>query len=229
MDELTQKKMIIDIGQRLWQQGFVAANDGNISARISDNEILTTPTGISKGFMTEDMIIKMNLQGEILSENPGYKPSSEVKMHIEVYCQRPDVYGIVHSHPPYATSFAVIGEPLEKNLLPEAVLFLGLVPLAEYGTPSTDEVPESLVPHLETSDAVLLENHGSITVGADLMTAYFRTETLEHYAKIYHLAKQIGTVQSIAENKVGELIELRKAMNLPGKALIKTAKGKVQL
>ncbi len=229
MQEEELKKMIVDIGNRLWQQGFVAANDGNISAKLTDNEILTTPTGISKGFMTEQMIIKMNLQGKILSENPGYKPSSEVKMHMEVYRQRPDVQGVVHSHPPYATSFAVAGEALDKNMLPEAVLFLGAVPVADYGTPSTHEVPDSLIPHLKTSDAILLENHGSITVGADLMTAFYRTETLEHFAKIYHHARQLGKVKEISEEKVQELVRLRQKMNLPGNALIKTKNGDIQL
>lgn len=210
-------------------KGFVASNDGNISVRINDDEILTTPTGVSKGFMTEDMIIKINLNGEVLSKNVEFKPSSEVKMHLVVYKQRPDVNGIVHSHPPYATSFAVTGIPLDKNILPEAVLFLGAVPLAKYGTPSTTEVPDSLIPHLKTSDAILLQNHGSLTVGEDLLSAYHKTETLEHFATIYHHAIQLGNVKCIQENKVRELIELRKKMNLPGRVLIKTETGKVQL
>jgi len=229
INEKEQKKLIIEIGKKLWQKGFVASNDGNISVRLNNEEILTTPTGVSKGFMTEEMIIKMKLNGEIINLNGKFKPSSEVKMHIEVYRQRPDVNAIVHSHPPYATSFSVSGIPLNKNILPEAVLFLGAVPLAKYGTPSTNEVSDSLVPHLKTSDAILLENHGSITVGIDLLSAYHKTETLEHFAAIYHHAIQLGNVNSIAEEKVQELIELRRKMNLPGKVLIKTRNGDVQL
>jgi L-fuculose-phosphate aldolase len=223
-----QKNLIIEIGKKLWQKSFVASNDGNISIRLNDEEILTTPTGVSKGFMTEEMIIKMKLNGEIINSNGKFKPSSEVKMHIEVYKRRSDVNGIVHSHPPYATSFSVSGIPLNNNILPEAVLFLGAVPLAKYGTPSTDEVPNSLIPHLKTSDAILLENHGSITVGIDLLSAYHKTETLEHFSTIYHHALQLGNVNSISEEKVQELIELRRKMNLPGRALIKTESGNVQ-
>ena len=228
-NEKEQKKLIIEIGKKLWQKSFVASNDGNISVRLNNAEILTTPTGVSKGFMTEDMIIKMNLAGEILGTNNKFQPSSEVKMHIEVYKQRPDVNGIVHSHPPYATSFSVSGIPLNKNILPEAVLFLGAVPLAKYGTPSTDEVPDSLTPHLKTSDAILLENHGSITVGIDLLSAYYKTETLEHFATIYHHAIQLGKVNPISEEKVQELIELRREMNIPGRIRIKTKNGNIQL
>lgn len=228
MHEHELKKLIIEVGKNLWQKGFVASNDGNISVKLNNQEILVTPTGVSKGFMTEEMIVKMDLSGNLVSKNSMLKPSSEVKMHLAVYKHRPDVAGIVHAHPPYATSFAVAGIPLEKNILPEAVLFLGSVPLAKYGTPSTDEVPQSLIPYLQKSDAMLLENHGSITFGSDLLSAYHKTETLEHFAAIYHHALQLGNVNSLPEEKIQELIELRRKMQLSGKALIKTKSGEYQ-
>jgi len=216
-NEFATKQLIIEIGKRLWTKGFVASNDGNISVRINDNEILTTPTGVSKGFMTPDMIIKMDMDGKVLSAGGKYRPSSEVKMHMEVYRQRKDIRSVVHAHPPYCTSFAVAGIPLNKCVLPEAVLTLGAVPIAPYGTPSTKEVPDSIKPYIENSDAVLLANHGALTLGMDLLTAYHRMETLEHSANIVFISIQLGNVNIIPESQVEKLMELREKMNIPGR------------
>ena len=215
--ELELKKEILDIGNRMWARGLVAANDGNISVRIGEDEILTTPTGVSKGNMTPDMIIRVNMDGEVLSQNGEFRPSSEVRMHIQVYQQREDINAVVHAHPPYATSFAVAGIPLDKCVLPEAVMTLGAVPIAPYGTPSTPEIPESIRPLIENSDAVLLANHGALTLGADLATAYYRMETLEHSARIVHLALQLGNVNMIPGAQVEKLLEIRKRMNISGR------------
>jgi L-fuculose-phosphate aldolase len=211
------KKTMLDIGQRLWTRGYVAANDGNISVRINDNEILTTPTGVSKGTMTQDMIIKMNMDGKVISSSGKYRPSSEVKMHIQVYKQRDDIKSVIHAHPPYCTSFAVAGIPLNKCVLPEAIITLGAVPIAPYGTPSTPEIPDSIKPLIQKSDAVLLANHGALTLGGDLTTAYFRMETLEHSAYIVHLAIQLGNVNMIPKDQVEKLMEIRGQMNVPGR------------
>jgi len=216
-NEFATKQLIIEIGKRLWTKGFVASNDGNISVRINDDEILTTPTGVSKGFMTPDMIIKVDMDGKVLSAGGKHRPSSEVKMHMEVYRQRKDVRSVVHAHPPYCTSFAVAGIPLNKCVLPEAVLTLGAVPIAPYGTPSTMEIPDSIKPYIERSDAVLLANHGALTLGMDLLTAYHRMETLEHSATIVFISIQLGNVNIIPENKVEKLMELREKMNIPGR------------
>jgi L-fuculose-phosphate aldolase len=211
------KQLILDTGKKLWTRGFVAANDGNISVRISENEILTTPTGVSKGDMAPDMIIRMDMDGEPISKSGEYRPSSEVKMHLRVYQEREDIHSVVHAHPPYCTSFAVAGIPLDKCVLPEAVLFLGAVPIAPYGTPSTPEIPESIGPLIKNSDAVLLANHGALTLGADLTTAYFRMETLEHTARIVHLAHQLGNVNTIPKEQVEKLLEIRRRMSIPGR------------
>lgn len=211
------KKQLCEIGKRIYQNGFVAANDGNMSVKINDREVLCTPTGVSKGYMTPDMICKVDLNGKVLQANGNLKPSSEVKMHLRVYKERPDVKSVVHAHPPYGTSYAIAGIPLDKAIMPEAVIALGEVPIAEYGTPSTDEIPDAVSKYLQRYDAVLLENHGALTYGADLMTAYFKMESLEFYAKLMFISSQIGEPQVLNTNQIDKLIDIRKSMNLVGK------------
>lgn len=208
----------LDIGKRIWQREYVAANDGNITVKLNENEILATATGISKGFMTEDMILKLDMDGNILTPNPKYKPSSEVKMHIEVYKCREDVKSVIHAHPPHATSFAVAGIPLEKCVLPEAILTLGAVPIAEYGTPSTMEIPDSVKPHIKDCDAVLLANHGALTLGNSLEKAYFLMETLEHTAKIITYSRNLGNVNTLTNPQVHKLMEIKEKLNIPGRS-----------
>jgi L-fuculose-phosphate aldolase len=215
--EIELVNSILDIGRRLWQRGYIAANDGNITVRINDNQILTTPTGISKGFMSQDMIIRMTMDGEILSPKSLYLPSSEVKMHLQVYKQRDDVNAVVHAHPPFCTGFAVAGIPLDKCILPEAVLTLGSIPIAPYGTPSTQEIPDSIKEHIQNCDAILLANHGALTVGIDLTTAYNRLETLEHTANITYLAMNLGNINTISREQFKKLMDIRKKLNIPGR------------
>ena len=145
VNEYEIKKQICDIGRRIYNRNMVAANDGNISVKLNDNEFLCTPTGVSKGFMTPEFICKVDAQGNVIQANPGFKPSSEIKMHMRVYEKRPDVGSVVHAHPIYATSFAIAGIPLTQPIMPEAVISLGCVPIAEYGTPSTMEIPEAMI------------------------------------------------------------------------------------
>ncbi|MBI9016145.1 MAG: class II aldolase/adducin family protein [Phycisphaerae bacterium] len=216
-NEWELKKQIVDIAHKLWELRFVAANDGNISIKMNDREVLTTPTGISKGSLTVDMIIKTDMKGKPITFNSKYKPSSEVKMHIEVYEQRSDVKSIVHAHPPFCTSFAVAGIPLDKCILPEAILTLGAVPITPYGMPSTMEIPDAIRPYIQNTDAVLLANHGALTMGHDLTAAYYRMETLEHSAHILYRAMQLGNINQIAPSEIVRLMQLRKDMNIPGK------------
>jgi L-fuculose-phosphate aldolase len=211
------KKMIVEIGRRMWQRGYVAANDGNISVRLNERELLTTPTGVSKGFMSPEMIIKVDYNGHVLARQSRYKPSSEIKMHLEVYKERADVSSVVHAHPPFCTSFAVAGIPLDKCVLPEAIVVLGAVPIAKFGLPSTQEIPEAIRPFLKSSDALLLENHGALTFGTDLMGAYFKLETLEHSAQIVWNAIQLGNVNILPEKERDRLMTLRETYNLSGK------------
>jgi L-fuculose-phosphate aldolase len=217
VSEYEIKKLICEIGKRVYTNGFVAANDGNISVRINDNEVLTTPTGVSKGFMTPDMICKVNMKGEVISASGKLKPSSEVKMHLRVYKERPDVKSVVHAHPPYGTSFAIAGIPLSKPIMPEAVIALGCVPIAEYGTPSTEEIPDAISKYLQNYDALLLENHGALTYGQDLMTAYFKMESLEFYAKLTFISTMLGGPKELNDEQVDGLIEIRNRFQLPGR------------
>ena len=216
-DEQELRRLIIEIGKRIWTRGYVAANDGNITAVLNDRELLTTPTGVSKGFMTTEMILKVDRSGKTISGNSKFRPSSEVMMHLEVYKTRPDVKAVVHAHPPYATSFAVAGIPLDKCVLPEAIIVIGAVPLAPYGLPSTMEIPDSIRELIQNSDAVLLQNHGTLTLGSDLLNAYHKLETLEHTASIVWKAIQLGNMNVLPERERDRLMTLRDKFNLPGR------------
>lgn len=217
LGEYDVKKQICEIGKRIYDKGMVAANDGNISVKIADNEFLCTPTGVSKGFMTPDMICKVDIDGRVLQANKGYKPSSEIKMHLRVYQQRPDVKSVVHAHPMYATGFAIAGIPLTQPIMPEAVISLGCVPIAEYGTPSTNEIPDAVEKYLENYDAVLLENHGALSYGDSLMNAYFKMEGLEFYAQLLFISRQLGGPKELSDDKVQTLYNLRANYGLTGK------------
>ena len=192
VNEYEIKKQICDIGRRIYSRNMVAANDGNISVKLNDNEFLCTPTGVSKGFMTPEYICKVDREGNVIQANPGFKPSSEIKMHMRVYEKRPDVGSVVHAHPIYATSFAIAGIPLTQPIMPEAVISLGCVPIAEYGTPSTMEIPDNLEKYLPYFDAVLLENHGALTWSTDLNAAYMKMESVEFYAQLLYQSKLLG-------------------------------------
>lgn len=213
------KEQICDIGKRMYTKDMGAANDGNISVKISENSFLCTPTGVSKGFMTPDMICKINSQGEVIEDNIlNTKPSSEIKMHLRVYEERPDVTAVVHAHPLYATAFAICGIPLNKQIMPESTIFLGEVPIAEYGTPSTEELPNSIVPYLQHHDAILLANHGALTCGIDLMSAYFKMESMEFYAKLLYLTSVIGEPKELTKEQVTTLVQLREEkFKVPGR------------
>jgi len=217
MNEWELRKQIIEMGRRIWIRGFVAANDGNISVRLNEGELLTTPHGVSKGFMTTDMIIKCDLAGKVLSGSKDYHPSSELKMHIDVYKERPDIRSVCHAHPQYATSFAVAGIPLNKCVLPEAIIVIGAVPIAPYGLPSTMEIPDRARPFIRTSDAILLENHGALTLGTSLLDAYHKMETLEHTASIVWKAIQLGNLNVLPAEERDRLMTLREKFNIPGR------------
>lgn len=209
------KKEICEVGHKLWAKGFVAANDGNISVKVNDHEYYCTPTGVSKGDLTPDMIIKVDENGKKLEGK--LNPSSEIKMHMRVYRERPDVTAVVHAHPPVATAFTVADIDLDQYILPEAVLTIGNVPTCDYGTPSTMEIPDSLDPYLQNHDAFLLRNHGALTVGCNLTKAFFVMEEVEFNALICKYAMDLGAVHEISSEQLKKLMDLRKKMNLPGR------------
>lgn len=204
MDEQTARALICDYGRRLYDKQYVAANDGNLSVRLGTNAVLCTPSGVSKGFLSPEMLLVLDMKGEVLSGS--MKPTSEIKMHLRVYQEDPRATAVVHAHPKVATSFAVAGVPLDKPILSEAVAMLGPVPVAPYGTPGTDEVADSITPYCKDHSALLLANHGALTWGIDLTEAYFRMESLEHYATVYFYANyQIGQCNVLSEEQVNKL------------------------
>lgn len=215
--EFELKKEICEIGKRIYNRGMVAANDGNISVKLNENEYLCTPTGVSKGFMTPEYICKVDRDGNVIQANRDFKPSSEIKMHMRVYKERPDVNSVVHAHPMYATGFAIAGIPLVQPIMPEAVIALGCVPIAEYGTPSTEEIPDAVSKYLPHYDAVLLENHGALTYSDSLLAAYHKMESVEFYAQLLFISQQLGGPKELSDKQVQELYELRKKFGMSGK------------
>ena len=198
---------IVEVGRRMNARGYVASNDGNISARLDDRRLITTPKSVPKGFMTPDMMVIVSYEGEKLSGDR--EPSSELPMHLEVYRNRPDVNAVVHAHPPIATGFAVAGIPLTRAVLAEVVTTLGSIPIAEYGTPSTAELPAAVRKYIKAHDGMLLANHGAVTCGKDVPSAYYKMETIEHFAKISFVARMLGREHLISREEVERLQGLR--------------------
>ena len=191
MDSLDRiKEEMCLVGKLLYDRGYVVSNDGNISVRVAENEVLITPSGVSKGRMTTDMMVRTDLEGNVLEGNRY--PSSESKMHLRVFCARPDVMGVVHAHPPISTAFAVARRPLTERYLAEMVIGLGEVPVTDFAMPSTDEVPDSIVPFIADHSALLLANHGALAWGPSLWAAFDRLEVVEQTAKIHLYVSQLG-------------------------------------
>jgi L-fuculose-phosphate aldolase len=208
------RETICEIGRMLYDRGFVAAGDGNISARLADGTLLATPTMVCKGRMTPEMIVRCDAGGTAL---PGQgRPSSELAMHLEIYRLRPDVRGVVHAHPPIATGFAVAGLALDRALLSEVVLTLGCIPLAAYGTPSTNELVDALSPLIPAHDALLLANHGAVAFGPDMEAALSNMETLEHFARISLVAHLLGGARQLPAEAVAKLVEVRERAGYMG-------------
>ena len=201
------RRQIVEAGRRVYNRNFVASNDGNISARVDSRKVVITPSGVSKGFMKPEDLIVVDYDGKVLEGRK--KPSSELFMHLRIYQERRDVRAVVHAHPPKATGFAVAGIPLTQCVLPEVIVGLGGIPLAKYGTPGTEEFYTPVLKYLRDYDAFLLENHGALTIGDSVMSAYYKMETLEHFAHIAYVAIQLGNLQTLGERDVQKLINLR--------------------
>jgi len=198
---------IVEVGRRLYARGFVASNDGNISVRLDEQRLLTTPRGVSKGFMTPDMMVTTDLSGKKIAGDRD--ASTEIMMHLAVYELRPEVQAVVHAHPAIATGFAVAGIPLSRAVLAEVVTTLGSVPIAEYGTPSTRELPDAVRKYIRAHDGLLLANHGALAVGGDLFNAYYKMETIEHFARISLVARLLGRENLLSREEVMRLQGLR--------------------
>jgi len=203
----TLRADIVEVGRRMYARGYTASNDGNISVRVGEDRLLMTPKSVSKGFMTPDMMVVVDYDGKKISGDRD--PSSELPMHLEIYRQRPDINAVVHAHPPTATGFAVAGITLTRAVLAEVVTTLGSIPIAEYGTPSTAELPEAVRKYIKAHDGMLLANHGAVTCGISVMNAHFKMETLEHFAKISLVARMLGREHLLSREEVGRLQGLR--------------------
>ena len=214
---LALREQICDICHKMWQLGWVAANDGNISAKLEDGSFMATPTGISKSFITPEKLVRIDREGNVLEALEGYRPSSEIKMHLRCYEERADVGAVLHAHPPAASGYAVANIPLDEYSMIETVLTLGSIPVTPYGTPSTYEVPDAIAPYLGEHDALLLQNHGALTVGADVVTAYYRMETLELFAKISLNAHLLGGAKELSGENIDRLISMRQGYGISGK------------
>ena len=201
------KNEIVEVGRRVYERGYVASNDGNISARLDERRVVITPTGVSKGFMHARDLLVVDMDGRVISGRGT--PSSETRLHLRIYKERPDVRSVCHAHPPYATGFAVAGIPLDQPLLPEVVITLGSIPLVPYETPGTEEFCLPMLPFLQGYDAFLLANHGALAVGTTVLGAYHRMETMEHAAQIAFVALQLGKTTPLTPDQVRKLVDQR--------------------
>jgi len=201
------RRDVCAVGRWIHQRAFVASTDGNISIRLDARRVLTSPTGMSKGMMAPDDLVITDMQGRKLAGRCN--PSSELGMHLLIYCRRPDVNAVCHAHPPVATGYAAAGLPLNKALVSELVLALGCVPVARYGTPGTPELNEALEPLVQHYDAVLMANHGVVTYGPDLLTAFFRMETVEHFAWVSLVTELLGKQVLLSSGDVEKLLAAR--------------------
>ncbi len=204
------KEDICEVGRRLYQHGYIAAMEGNVSIRLSEEEVLSTPAGVCKGYLTPDMIVSCDFAGKRIDGT--LRVSTEIEMHLTVYRARPDVRAVVHAHPPKATAFAVAGVPLNRAVLAEVVVTLGCIPLAEYGTPSTKELADSVERLIRTSDGLLLSNHGVLTVGKEVLEAYYKLEVVEHFAEISFMSRLLGGERLLPRSEVSRLLSLRKGV-----------------
>jgi L-fuculose-phosphate aldolase len=212
MNEWKLREEMCEIGRRVYNKGFAAANDGNISFRLAEDRVLCTPTRVSKGYMKPDDLCIVDMDGGQVSGKR--KRSSEILLHLTIMKERPDVRSVVHCHPPHATAFAVAHEPIPKCTMPEFEVFLGEVAITPYETPGSQKFADTVIPYIKDTDVILLANHGTVTAGTDLMDAYFKTEIIDAYCRILLLAKQLGTVNYYSDEKAAELLRLKPKLGI---------------
>src|SRR5256714_14564237 len=208
MDEQTARREIVRVGKLMYERSYVVSSDGNVSVRLDDGRIVATPTQTCKGRMTEDSLAVTDIEGRPLDER---RVSSELAMHLLIYREREDVRAVCHAHPPHGTAFAVAGLAIDQPILSAVILTLGCVPLAEYGTPSTEELTEAMRPLIKHHNALLMANHGAVAYGADIWQAFDRLETLEHTAKIAILSRILGGSRNLSPDAIEKLINVREA------------------
>ncbi len=205
--EREHRQDIVEIGRYVWQKGWIAANDGNITIRLDANRVLCSPTGVSKGMMRPDDLIIVDMKGKKIEGR--LEGTTEIAMHLAVYNLRPEVGAVLHAHPPVATGFATAGRALNLALLPEVIIGLGCVPLAGYGLPGTPELLEPILPLIPKYDALMMGNHGAVCYGEDVFKAFFRMETVEHFARITLVAELLGGPTVLPKGEVQKLVDAR--------------------
>lgn len=212
LNEHDLREEIVAIGRRMWEKGFLAAADGNISVRLDQQRLLITPSGLSKGFLSPDQLLRVDMNGRVIASNHpatrNLKPSSEMMMHLTAYKQRADVHAVIHAHPPLAIALTVAGLPLDADVLPEVIYSVGIVPTAPYVTPGTPDGQHAVRDLVTTHDAILLDHHGTLTVGANVMEAYMRLERIEHSAAILLAARQVGELKRLPKDEFEKLCAL---------------------
>ncbi|MCL2200708.1 MAG: class II aldolase/adducin family protein [Oscillospiraceae bacterium] len=210
--ESEARRDILEVGRRLYMRGFVCANDGNFSTRIAHDIIIATPTGVSKGFMTDDMLIKLDLDGNVLEG--AHKPSSEVKMHLSIFRRSPEIIAVCHAHPPVSTTFSAAGMPLDKAFLQETAVSLGVVPIAKYAMPGSNELADGAAEFCLDYHGALLEHHGPVTWGNSMMQALFRMESIEYTATIAMYSKIMGFERTLTKEQIQTLTTLRPGLGI---------------
>lgn len=220
------KQEMCDVGYRIWHRGYCAGNEGNHSVRISDDRVLTTPTGLSKGFLKPEMITMVDMDGVQIDKNNKFKRSSEVLMHLAIYKARADIRAVVHSHPPHATAFAITNVAIPEGIHPEAEVFLGRIPMAEYATPSKPVLGQSVVgligPHTNT---VIMGNHGTVSFDTTLIGAYYKLEILDAYCRLLILSKSLGKANVLNPSQMHELLEVKQKFGIPDERIACSAQG----
>ena len=224
VNETTMRQEIVRVGQLMYDKGLVIGRDGNISARLGQDRILITPSGLCKGMMSEDQLIIIDMEGQRVDSptdaNRNLRPTSEITMHLEAYRQRPGIGGVVHAHPPYAITLSIAGISLKDCMLPEAIIFLGLIQTTEYASPSSPENAAAIRTVIGDHDALVLRRHGSLTVGNSPLDAFFKTETLEQISRVTYMLRTLGAGEPMPPHQVEKLLALRRSLGLahPGEA-----------
>lgn len=208
------KRQIAEIARLCWERGYIGAIDGNISVKLENGDLLITPSGTIKFLIEPEMVVRTNGRGEPI-DPPGARASTEIKMHVACYEERPDIRAVVHAHPPTAVAFSLAGlDTMMRAVIPELIVTLGAIPTAPYGTPGTEELPDSVREYVRCSDAIIMERHGALCIGKDLLDAYKKLEQIEHNAKILYMARTLGGVRELPEPEVEKLLATRQPLGI---------------
>jgi L-fuculose-phosphate aldolase len=213
--EREHRQDIVEVCRRMYGRGFVSGSDGNVSVRLGTNRVLSTPSGMNKGFIAPRDLIVTDMAGKKLQGDR--RPTTELFMHIEAYVRREDVSAVIHAHPPYTVAFSIAGQKLPQCVMPEIVMMFGSIPTAAYATPCTEEGPKVISNLIGDCDALIIERHGTLTVADNVFTAYDKLEKIEHSAQVSAAARRLGPVKPLPKEEIQKLLALREKLGLKGK------------